>query len=165
MNNNEGQTYNRFATMLERYKPLLWAMCYRYSHGDRDLCSDLVQETAILLWRHYSKLPEGAEPRQEMAWVWWEARSLLSNSLRRRRAQRLPTDYNVADAETAERHRQHEMVDDMTALLNEREQTVVQRWREGYTYSEIGREMGISESAARQTMHRAIKKMREKNKR
>lgn len=154
------KVYERFTVLMESNLRMVWAMCRRYSHGDRDVCYDLSQEVWISVWRHFGNLREGSNALMERAWVWWMARTALANSARGRHVERLPDGFEVADSEALERLQQSELLDEAMATLGPREQRVVRMRLEGYAYDAIGHATGTSATAAKQVMHRALQKMK-----
>ena len=63
--------------LLERYRPMVWRLCWRHARGDWDRCNDLVQEVSIALWEHFGQLRPNATTQEQRAWVRWQARSVL----------------------------------------------------------------------------------------
>ena len=69
-----------YTELLERYRPLVWRMCWFGARGNWDRCNDLVQEVSIALWRHFGQLRPDATLQEERAWVSWQTRSALDSA-------------------------------------------------------------------------------------
>lgn len=157
--------HREYTALLMRHRDLLWHLCWHHAHGDRDRCLDLLQEVSIALWENIGKLRGDASPRQERAWVKWQARSVFYQIGRQQKTQLLPLNEALADdghtpgSENEEMQRR-ETIDDLLATLSPNEQRMIRLYLQGYNGDEIGQQMGISRNNYYQRMHRTIQKMR-----
>lgn len=158
------ETMNRhdaYTAMLDRHRSVIWAMCWAHARGRWDDCCDLVQEISIALWENYDKLRPGSSPREERAWVRWQARSVFDQQRRRRQPEPQPITDMIASSLAAEDSRQRqEDIDEMMASLSPDEQRMVRLQMEGYQANEIASLMGLKRDAVYQRMHRIVVKAR-----
>jgi RNA polymerase sigma-70 factor (ECF subfamily) len=100
----------------------------------------MVQEAIIALWRTRERvlpLPK----LQQAALVWRIAHNAVVDCLRRTEdTQALREDYDEAAEDNSLVRELHEQI----ALLDEPNRTIVRMQLEGYSYEEIGEELGIS---------------------
>ena len=150
-----------YTELLERYRPLVWRMCWFRARGNWDRCNDLVQEVSIALWLHFDALRPDATPAEKRAWIYWQCRSTLDLQRRLQKPSMQPLttllEETVADEDT--RHTQEEMEELMAALSHE-EQRLVGLYLEGYKTKEIADLMNLSHDTVYQRMHRALGKAR-----
>lgn len=150
-----------FTILLERHHAMLWRMCWQRAGGDRDRCCDLMQDVSIALWENIDKLRPDATPRQERAWVCWQARSVFYQAERRQKPTTVPLSDTLADKISDEDTQQRkELLDELFSALDPDEQRMVRLYLEGYNGDEIGKELGISRNNFYQRMYRVIRKMR-----
>ena len=152
---------NAYTALLMRHRDMLWRLCWRMANGDRDRCSDLLQEVYIALWENFDKLRRDASPNQERAWVRWQARSVFYQIGRKHKPSTLPLNDNLSNnISDEESHQRNEFIDDLIASLAPDEQHMLRLYLEGYNGDEIGKKMGISRDNYYQRMHRTIQKLR-----
>ena len=129
-----------FEAMLHRYRGLLFTLCQRYARQGVEV-EDLLQEASIALWRASEKLLT-LPPVQQAALVWKIARNAIIDNLRRiRSTEPLPEDYDAVGEDKTLVNELHEQI----ALLGEPDRTIVRMQLEGYSYEEIGQQLGLSE--------------------
>lgn len=152
-----------------RHRDMLWRVCWYRANRDRDRCCDLLQEVSIALWENYDKLQPGSTPRQERAWIRWQARSVFYQIERRPQLPTVPLSETNADNIPVDRvcldndngnNQRKELIEELLAALNSDEQKMVRLYLDGYHGDEIGKTMGISRNNYYQRMHRIILKMR-----
>lgn len=145
---------------MRQHREMVWHLCWRFAHGDRDRCKDMVQEVWLAMWLKFDMLSEDANVWQQRAWVWRVARSVLVDLYRR---PELATE-RITDmmAEVmADRHINYaEDIDDLLAHLTSDEQRLMQMRLDGYDAAEIGEALGINRNAVYQRMNRIINKLR-----
>ena len=150
-----------YTEMLERYRPLVWRMCWFRARGNWDRCNDLVQEVSIALWLHFDALRPDATPAEKRAWIYWQCRSTLDLQRRLQKPPMQPLttllEETVADEDT--RHTQEE-IEELMAALSPEEQRLVSLYLEGYKTKEIANLMNLSHDTVYQRMHRAVGKAR-----
>ena len=153
--------HSTYTELLMRHREMLWRLCWKHSGGDRDRCQDLMQEVSIALWENYDKLHPDASPRQEQAWVRWQARSVFYQIERRHTLSTVPINSslsdNLADEET---HHRKELIDELLSALNPDEQRLVRLYLEGYPGDEIGKTMGVSRDTVYKRLQRIVHKLR-----
>ncbi len=153
--------HSAYTVLLMRHRRMLWRMCLKRASGDHDRCQDMLQEVSIALWENFDKLRPDASPRQERAWVCWQARSVFYQIERRHTLATEPIAKELADslADDESQHRK-ELVEELLSALSSDDRHIVQFWLEGYSGDEIGDKMGISRDNVYQRMRRIILKLR-----
>lgn len=155
------ERHEAYTAMLIRHHTLLWRMCWHHAHGDRDRCCDLMQEVSIALWLNFDKLRPGSQPRQEKAWVRWQARSVFYQIDRRQRLSAVPLDDVVAENLVADDPANRmEVLDHLLSVLDPDERGMMTLYLEGYRGDEIGERLNLSRDAVYQRIHRAMQKVR-----
>lgn len=153
--------HDAYTALLMRHRTMLWRMCRRRAHGDRDLACDLLQEVSIALWENFHKLRPESTLHQERAWVCWQARSVFDQRDRRPQLNTEPLSEVLADTLADEDSLQHkETLDDLLAALSPDEQQMMRLYLEGYSPDEISKQMGLKRDTVYQRMHRATRKMK-----
>ena len=131
--------------MLHQYRGLLFSLCSRFRHRglERD---DLVQEAVIALWRSRERLL-ALGGVQQAALTWRIARNAVIDALRRtEETEALPEGLDSA-------------AEDNT-LLPEPDRTIVTMQLEGYSYEEIGQQLGMTEKNVSVRLVRIKEKIR-----
>lgn len=158
---NMTERHIAYTALLMRHHDMLWHMCLKRVRGDRDRCQDMLQEVFIALWENYGKLRPNASPKQERAWVCWQARSVFYQAERRKTLSTVPFDEFIAEGLTDEEAQHHkELVEELLSALTPEEQRMVRLYLEGYQGDEIGEKMGVSRDTVYQRMRRIVKKLR-----
>lgn len=129
-----------FDMLLHRYRGLLFTLCRGYSRRSTTV-EDLLQEATVALWRDRERLL--ALPQvQQAALIWKIARNAAIDTLRRsKETDTLPEGYDAAADDRTLVDELHERI----ALLDEPDRTIVRLQLEGYSYEEIGAEVGMTE--------------------
>lgn len=150
-----------YTELLERYRPLVWRMCWFRARGNWDRCNDLVQEVSIALWLHFDALRPDATPAEKRAWIYWQCRSTLDlqRRLQKPPMQPLTTLLEETVADEDARHTQEE-IEHLMAALSPEEQRLVGLYLEGYKTKEIADLMNLSHDTVYQRMHRVVGKAR-----
>lgn len=145
-----------FDTMLQHYRGLLYTLCSRYRRRGLE-AEDLLQEAAIALWRDSERLLS-LPAVQQAAMVWKIARNAMIDHVRRSpESDPLPEDTErVDDSDRALLHDLHECI----ALLPEPDQTIVTMQLQGYSYQEIGEQLGMTEKNVSVRLVRAKERLR-----
>ncbi|MBO7499635.1 MAG: sigma-70 family RNA polymerase sigma factor, partial [Bacteroidaceae bacterium] len=122
-----------YTELLERYRLMVWRLCWVSANGNWSRCNDLVQEVSIALWLHFDTLRLDATPGEKRAWVYWQCRSTLDlqRRLQKPSMQSLTNllEESVADEDT---RRTQEEIEDLMAVLSPEEQRLVKLYLEGY---------------------------------
>lgn len=141
--------------MLHRYRGLLFSLCSRFRHRglERD---DLVQEAVIALWRSRERLL-ALGGVQQAALTWRIARNAVIDALRRtEETEALPEGVDSAAEDNTLVDQLHERI----ALLSEPDRTIVTMQLEGYSYEEIGQQLGMTEKNVSVRLVRIKEKIR-----
>ena len=141
--------------MLHRYRGLLFSLCSRFRHRglERD---DLVQEAVIALWRSRERLL-ALDGVQQAALTWRIARNAVIDALRRtEETEALPEGLDSAAEDNTLVDQLHERI----ALLPEPDRTIVTMQLEGYSYEEIGQQLGMTEKNVSVRLVRIKEKIR-----
>ncbi len=134
------RTKDPFDELLHRYRGLLFSVCRRFSHRGLET-EDLIQEAAIALWRARERLLPMSAGVQQAALVWKIARNAAIDALRRTdETDSLPEGYDVVAEDRSLVHELHELID----RLEEPDRSIVTLQLEGYSYEEIGEQLGMS---------------------
>lgn len=160
MNMDTEIAQRQFVQMMERQRTFIWRMCYRGCGGESERCKDLVQDVYLALWSDFSNLREKENIKLEKAWVWWHTRTQISHHERKRKEEPIPDGYEEADVEALLSEERREIMEEIMASLGAREREVVEMRLEGYDYQEIGKQKGTTAAGAKQTMYRAMEKMK-----
>ncbi len=129
--------------------------------------SDLVQRTLVDAWHHFPRF-QGRTPAQLRAWL----KAILVHAALNDRRRKTPRwdDRGVSDlidggaspSQEAQRNASREAIDLALERLSERHRMIVRlRIWDRCSFAEIGRQMAISEDAARMLYGRAIARLRE----
>lgn len=151
-------SHQSYTSLLCRHRQLVWALCWKKSHGDRECCRDLVQDVSLSLWEHYGKLRPGASPFEERAWVAWHTRTVLDHLGRRPQPETVP----LRDewAARLEEPSSDSPLDELLDSLGDDDRRLVQLRLEGYNATEIANTMNIQRDTVYQRLHRIIERLR-----
>lgn len=141
--------------MLHQYRGLLFSLCSRFRHRglERD---DLVQEAVIALWHSRERLL-ALGGVQQAALTWRIARNAVIDALRRtEETEALPEGLDSAAEDNTLVDQLHERI----ALLPEPDRTIVTMQLEGYSYEEIGQQLGMTEKNVSVRLVRIKEKIR-----
>lgn len=149
---------NPFDELLHRYRGLLFTLCSRFKHRGLEV-DDLMQEASIALWRDRERLLGLGTGVQQAALVWRIARNAAIDALRRTdETDSLPEGYDQMDDDRSLLRELHEQI----GTLSEPDRTIVRMQLEGYSYEEIGNQLGMTEKNVSVRLVRAREKLREK---
>jgi len=142
--------------------------------ADRQEAEDLAQDVFLRLYRSRKRY----RPRAKLAtWVFFIARNVGRNALRRRRRKRLTpvgspfegddfagvgcvTDERGAPSRPVEREELAHVVRGAVATLNRRQRRAVELQFDDHTYSEIASALAMSPKAAKSLLYRARNELR-----
>ena len=149
------RTTDPFDSLLHRYRGLLFTMCRHHSRHDATM-DDLLQEASVALWRDRERLLS-LPAVQQAALVWKIALNAVIDTLRRtKETDSLPDDYDAPADDRTLVNELHERI----SLLDEPDRTIVRMQLEGYSYEEIGAEMGMTEKNVSVRLVRIKEKIR-----
>lgn len=149
------RTKDPFEELLHRHRGLLFTLGRRLMRRGLEF-DDLLQEATVALWRDRGRLLS-LPAVQQAALVWRIGRNAMIDSLRRtRELDTLPEGHDQADDDRSLLHELHEQI----ALLDEPDRSIVTLQLEGYSYEEIGNQLGLSEKNVSVRLVRAKEKLR-----
>lgn len=154
-----------FAEFVHRNVDLVYAAAYRQVGGDRQLAEDIVQKVFISVSQKASAL---SYHPVIAAWLHQATRyaaiDLLRVNQRRQTREALGTLADETVMKSIDPVRWDQVspeLDKLVAALSDRERTaVVLRFFGGKSFAEIGRQLELSENAARMRVDRALEKLR-----
>jgi RNA polymerase sigma-70 factor (ECF subfamily) len=152
-----------YAQFLSLITPLLRRMVGRRLAGPD--VEDVVQE--VLLSIHKARHTYDSQ-RPIMPWLLSIARFRITDHLRRHYAQMRHQTVDINEfenilADVTEDATDRESIDELLKGVPERQKQILTLMHvEGYTAREVGRQLGMNESAVKVAAHRALKKIREK---
>ncbi|HEY3055656.1 MAG TPA: sigma-70 family RNA polymerase sigma factor [Thermoanaerobaculia bacterium] len=167
-----GGDADAFRTLVERHSRAIFRVAYRMTGNEHD-ADDVVQETFLRAYRQIDRFEERAN------FGTWVHRIAINCSLDLLRSRGRHERHRVNDSEDSEMSREFESSDprpDRLLLSAELQQHVVSaldrlsgnertafilRHFEGMPVEEIGRTLGIQVNAAKHTIFRAVRKLRE----
>ena len=149
------RTKDPFDELLHRYRGLLFTLCSRFRHRGLDV-DDLIQEATIALWRNRERLLALGSV-QQAALTWKIARNAVIDTLRRTgETEELPEGYDERDEDRSLMNELREQI----SHLEEHDRSIVTLQLEGYSYEEIGNQLGLSEKNVSVRLVRAKEKLR-----
>ncbi len=144
-----------FEALLHRHRGLLFSLCRHFSWRGLEI-DDLLQEVTVALWRDRERLLS-LPALQQAALTWKIGRNAVIDYLRRvKETESLPEGYEVVD----EDHSLLRELHDRIALLEEPDRSIVRLQLEGYSYKEIGDQLGITEKNVSVRLVRIKEKLR-----
>ena len=163
-----------FSTLVEKYQKSVHALVWR-KIGDFHYAEEITQDTFL---QAYKKLATLKNPNQFAGWLyvianrlclnWMRKKKLATQSLERTHVGEVEkssyTRYVSEQRETAASERRGETVKRLLARLPESERTVVTLYYLGeMTSKEIGKFLGVSVKTVHSRLHRARKRLQEKD--
>ena len=157
-----------FVELYVRRQAEIYTYCLRLSEGDKDLASDIFQETFVKVWRKADQFREGTNV---LGWLYTIAKTTWLNHKRRRihdsieeeRHAMLPvTDRTMQPEFGLEQNTLREKVEGAIQKLTvELREPFCLREFDGYSYQEISEMLHITMGATRQRIYRAKQALRE----
>jgi RNA polymerase sigma-70 factor (ECF subfamily) len=152
-----------FYEFVKRHKNMLWHICTDYSLGRAWQVEDAFQEVLCSLW---TGLPTLRKEESERAWAYRVATNTLQMLCRK--PQNRPTDSLPADLECRMvtdggglMRTDYSSLQQLINRLGETDRRIVRSRLDGFSFKEIGDELGISRDAAAQRYNRAIKRIKQ----
>jgi RNA polymerase sigma-70 factor (ECF subfamily) len=150
-----------FETLVERYREPLQRHCRWMLRRHEPVTEDIVQQTFLRLW---ISVQRGDEIEHLRAWLYRASSNLATDTIRRARSSAELSD-DVHGAESA--HDQAERRADafgalklLAHLPDRQREAIVQTAIQGRSYAEVSRQLGVSEGAVTQLVHRGRLSMR-----
>ena len=162
-----------FSTLVKKYQKSVHALAWR-KVGDFHYAEEIAQDTFL---QAYKKLSTLKDPNQFAGWLYVIANRLCLNWMRKKRpvmqslegtsAEKIErfsyTHYISEQRETAAAEHRYEIVEKLLMRLPESERTVVTLYYLGeMTAKEIGKFLGVSVKTVHSRLHRARKRLQEK---
>lgn len=163
MTSTDRHRNDTFYGLITRHKALIERLCMRRTSGDDRLCTELINECYVFIWKHQKQISAGITPLQESLWVYWLCRSAFSrlNFLHKAHLWE-PLDEsmaeNIADVDCNDALR--ERIESMASVLTPGEREALKLMAEGYTPEEMALKLGIKHQSAIQLRYRIINKLR-----
>ncbi|MDA0185201.1 sigma-70 family RNA polymerase sigma factor [Solirubrobacter phytolaccae] len=141
-----------FEAIVARYRPLLVRAARRYLSDTR--AEDAVQQAFLAAW---SALQRGDDVRDLRAWLYRIVHNTALNALRASGYEwaELPDSIAGADSELDRRMDVREALTGLAALPERQREALLRIAVEGRPQTEVAAELGVSEGAVRQLVHRA----------
>ncbi len=144
--------------LLRRHSAGLFRFCRRLMQGDAD-AEDIVQEACL---KACQKLAGFGGKRHFRAWLYKIAQNLCFDALRARRRWQ-PLSGGEAAANPPQNNERLERLDRALLGLNPKQRAIVHyTYTMGWSGQEIAAQLEISSSDVRVSLHRAIRKLRER---
>jgi RNA polymerase sigma-70 factor (ECF subfamily) len=150
-----------FETLVERYREPLQRHCRWMMRRHEPAAEDIIQQTFLRLW---ISVQRGDEIEHLRAWLYRTSRNLATDTIRRARAcAELPDELHGAESA----HEQFERRADafgalelLASLPDRQREAIVQTAIHGRSYADVGRQLGVTEGAVTQLVHRGRISMR-----
>lgn len=147
----------------DEHAAALWGYCVRLTGHDRARAEDVVQETMLRAWRHFSALDESQGSVR--AWLFTVARNIVIDEWRSRRAH---AELVVADVPEvgAETDRTDQLLlswmvaEAITRLSDEHRAVLLECYYRGLPVAEAARRLGIPEGTVKSRTHYALRALR-----
>jgi RNA polymerase sigma-70 factor (ECF subfamily) len=141
----------------------LWGYCVRLTGNDRVRAEDVVQETLLRAWRHFSVLDESQGSVR--AWLFTVARNIVIDEWRSRRTR---GDVTVADVPEPADPGDHTdqllmswvVADALTKLSSEHRAVLLECYYRGLSVADAARHLGVPEGTVKSRTHYALRALR-----
>ena len=147
----------------DEHAAALWGYCVRLTGHDRARAEDVVQETLLRAWRHFSALDE--TQGSVRAWLFTVARNIVIDDWRSRRSHgetalsALPEVADPADR-TDELLLRWMVAEALTRLSPEHRAVLQECYYRGAPVSEAARRLGVPEGTVKSRTHYALRALR-----
>ena len=147
----------------DEHAAALWGYCVRLTGHDRARAEDVVQETLLRAWRHFSVLDESQGSVR--AWLFTVARNIVIDDWRSRRVHgettlaALPEIADPAD-HTDELLLSWMVAEALTKLSPDHRAVLQECYYRGTPVSEAARRLGVPEGTVKSRTHYALRALR-----
>ena len=150
-----------FTDLLLAHRTMIYRVCYQHAGGNVELAHDMVQETALRLWRQQERLRPDSHPMQVKAWVYWTARS-VAHTIRRSQRQAISLDRMEWEPHVEEVDPQghRELLYKAIEMLSERDRAIATLYLEGYDFATIAQRVESTPEAVNKQMQRIRMKLK-----
>jgi RNA polymerase sigma-70 factor (ECF subfamily) len=147
----------------DEHAAALWSYCLRLTGHDHARAEDVVQETLLRAWRHFSVLDD--TQGSVRAWLYTVARNIVIDEWRTKRARTEVAVAEVpeppgADDGTDERLLSWVVAEAVTRLSPEHRAVLVECYYRGRPVAEAARLLGIPEGTVKSRTHYALRALR-----
>jgi RNA polymerase sigma-70 factor, ECF subfamily len=147
----------------DEHAAALWGYCVRLTGQDRARAEDVVQETLLRAWRHFSVLDEAEGSVR--AWLFTVARNIVIDEWRTKRSR---SEVSYADVpeppggvdETDERLLSWVVAEAVTRLSDEHRAVLLECYYRGMSVADAARLLGIPEGTVKSRTHYALRALR-----
>jgi RNA polymerase sigma-70 factor (ECF subfamily) len=151
----------RFDALYARCEQAIYAYLWRVT-GDRQVASDLCQETFLRAWQHIGKIESYAQPE---GWLFRVATNLALNDRRHRATVgahlSLREEYGPSASDPARWVAEHDAVHAaLLALPTHLRAALIMREVHGLSFDEVAQALGTTHAAAKMTLTRAREQFR-----
>ena len=155
------QRVNSYLALLGRHQGILLWLCLRYARFRKYLALDYMQDVNERIWRTFDELRADASAGEERSWVAFQAHSVLSNHLRRRRPPLVPLDAlgDLAD-DSLQRQEEVELIDELLSHLPDDDRQLLLDYSYGIPTEKMASDRGIRPEALRQRLTAARRRFR-----
>ena len=141
----------------------LWGYCVHLTGNDRVRAEDVVQETLLRAWRHFSVL-DGSQGLVR-AWLFTVARNIVIDEWRSRRTRGDVTVANVPEPAGASDHTDQLLLswvvaEAVTKLSQEHRAVLLECYYRGLSVADAARHLGIPEGTVKSRTHYALRALR-----
>lgn len=146
-----------FGELLQRFEGTIHSYCHLHSDSIAE-AHDMMQEVLLTVWLRLDSM-KARSSWQQWLWVRRVMRSVASAMHRRPRVPTLPLDAAFGLAEHADSDA--ELLDELMGALPPAEAALLRRHLDGYSYSEIGNETGLTRDVVDKRLRLAKDHMRQ----
>jgi RNA polymerase sigma-70 factor (ECF subfamily) len=147
----------------DEHAAALWGYCVRLTGHDRARAEDVVQETMLRAWRHFSVLDESQGSVR--AWLFTVARNIVIDEWRTKRSH---AELSVAEPPepTGQADRTDQLLlswvvaEAITKLSPEHREVLLECYYRGQSVAEAARHLGIPEGTVKSRTHYALRALR-----
>lgn len=147
----------------DEHAAALWGYCLRLTEQDRARAEDVVQETMLRAWRHFSVLD--SSQGSVRAWLFTVARNIVIDEWRTRRAQSELSVADVPDVVDLGDHTDRLLLSWVVAeavrkLSAEHRAVLMECYYRGLPVAEAARHLGIPVGTVKSRTHYALRALR-----
>ncbi len=141
----------------------LWGYCVRLTGNDRVRAEDVVQETLLRAWRHFSVLDE--TQGSVRAWLFTVARNIVIDDWRSRRTHGDVTMADVPEPGDPGDHTDQLLLswvvaEAVTKLSSEHRAVLLDCYYRGLSVADAARHLGVPEGTVKSRTHYALRALR-----
>lgn len=157
--------YKAYSTLISRHKEVVWAICWKHCHGNRERCRDLVQEVSLVLWTRIDRLRPGASFYEERQWVSLSTRNVLYNLRRHPSIDLVAMRDSLAEylADDDSHAQISETLQELISFLNTDDQRFISHYLQGYKRHELAEHFNLKPNSVNKRLQRIILRLQEIN--